>query len=104
MTAWPNRGHNQYNSAHRTSHFLPSRRPRLPSCLAIAVVAIEGCEDELATRQLDLVGSHKAWGLACLLAWKRDRSPPTVSPSWDAPARAIYTSTEYSLRKAWGGN
>ena len=29
--------------------------------------------------------------LACLLAWKRDRSSPTVAPSWDAPARAIYT-------------
>ena len=48
--------------------------------------------------------NHRASGsftrsIACLLAWKRDRSPPTVSPSWDAPARAIYTSTEYSLRR-----
>ena len=25
-----------------------------------------------------------------LVAWKRDRSPPTVTPSRDAPARAIY--------------
>ena len=32
-------------------------------------------------------GTARARGL---LAWKRDRSPPTVSPSWDAPARAIY--------------
>ena len=34
---------------------------------------------------------------------QRDRSPPTVTPSRDAPARAIYTSTEYSLMRSLDG-
>ena len=34
---------------------------------------------------------------------QRDRSPPTVTPSRDAPARAINTSTEYSLRRRLDG-
>ena len=33
--------------------------------------------------------------LACLL--RNGTAPPTVTPSRDAPARAINTSTEYSL-------
>ena len=36
--------------------------------------------------------------LACLLG-NVDRSPPTVTPSRDAPARAVYASTEYSLMR-----
>ena len=47
--------------------------------------------------------SPMAFAITCLLAWKRDRSPPTVTPSRDAPARAIYASTEYSLMRRLDG-
>ena len=48
----------------------------------------------LVIRQLSLLASSLGNG---------ERSPPTVTPSRDAPARAIYTSTEYSLMRRLDG-
>ena len=48
------------------------------------------------------VGSGETHSLlACLL--RNGTAPPTVTPSRDAPARAINTSTEYSLRRRLDG-